>query len=444
MWLVLLAGLALAQDPDSDQQRLLGPEPSNDVAAHAHADSMATSLPLVSADVAPAHTPAPLLAQRPAPAPAQQVMKTPINTGFIWSLAWPIGLVIGAGGLVWWARKKGIKIPGISKGGFAAFSIEGPSIQVLTRTTVGTNTLAVLEVSQDGSPSRRLLVSLGPSSSTLLADLDARPGVSIVQQPAPTAVNWTEPTSTAVAPVPAVVGAPVIAAVAKATRTPTIAQQTVQSARFNDVDPQDVQFGDGPTSMAQPTHSNSPQAPEVAIRFDDQLDHELSDPGPRPAQRPAQRPTDPEPRSALQGRRSNRANSRATNRDIDEDPTLKRRSDWRSATYNSAQSPIDDELDGLTAPEDERPARTRRSPPQRGRQTPRAWDDEPPTRERRAPRKNTGHLSALAGRNAEANSARKSGRSPIRHAANRQERTEAARALLEQVMSRRRAGGDRR
>lgn len=415
MWLTFLAGLAMAQDDASRNLRLLGDAPETAGA------TQATGAPVYAPVVA---TPAPVQAPVSAPAPVASV-SSPFGAGFFWNFGGPLALLAVVGGAAWWVRKNGLPMRGANRMGFAG-GTDGPSIEVCSRTPLaGNDVLAVVEVQGFGR-ARHLLVAAGPGGSQLIADLSPTSGQNPSAGAAPSPVTadaiaaavqaslgtaWTHPQAPSAPP------APVAAYAAPTTH------------------------GAAPVAHGTaPVHGTAAQGPATAA------------PEPAPAPRPiptpvvdvrVDTPAPPEPRAddaRPQGIQDDldfavELQDSMDAVDVDIRPERRRersalggRRDWRTAAYTGADEFTEER------PRETRPtsSRSRGGEPRRAPPRARRMDDrrsgtgaDPATR---------GHLEQLVRRR---DGASESGGRLRTDARSRRERTQAARALLEQVMARR-------
>jgi hypothetical protein len=353
MWISLLSTLALAQDDPGLDARLLGTAPAPTV------------------EVTPMARPPRLL-------PASDLTLTEAPwTSWAWSVGAPAAFLLLLGGAGWYLRRNGLRL---APRGFRAVE-EGPTLQVLARTSLaGHDQLCLVEMGGLGAP-RRVLVSSGPGGTRLIADLSATvPAVPAAPAPVPAAPE------TAVGDLVARAVREAIAASAPALPVPVPAMAGAPSA--------------GPAPMPVPVPAPVP----AFVSYE---------PDPEPRREPRREAGNEPMRSRAQGVQPFDDNLRA---ELDEPPRARRdaRADWRANAYlNTAiDDPDDDNLGELG---DGR-APTRPTPP----------------RQASAQR---GHLESLA-RPARPREAR----GLIKEAASRQDRTAAARALLENMVARKAQG----
>lgn len=294
-----------------------------------------------------------------------------------WGLLWPLGLVGVVGGGLWLAKRRGFTLTGVKKS-FSLEDVEGPSVRVVSRTPlVGTDTLLLVQVDGLDAP-HHLLVIARPGGSELLQDLTPH----AVRQPAPQPFAQTPPLAPPVAP---------------------------------------------PIAPPPPTPVEAPVGVMAGAAAA----------APSPAPRPA--PQDPSPQ--LEDVWPSRAQ--------DEPAPPRANRNWRAAAYQQSESMDldDDNLDAYApsvtdrrrAPAQDEDQRPRPTAPRRDPARPRARAADPaPTTPRRAtpPRP---HLEALTrgGTQSRRRSPAPDPRASSRTGGDRRERTEAARALLEQMIARR-------
>jgi hypothetical protein len=134
----------------------------------------------------------------------------PFDLAWLWSMGWPLGLVVSGGGIVWLAQRRGLKVPGLA---LRATSFEdelvGPTLKVLSRTQLaGNESLLFIEIEGLDAP-RHLLITAGPQGSKLLSDLSPQPAppAQVVQyaapMPVPQPMQVPEPVAAGVASAPA-------------------------------------------------------------------------------------------------------------------------------------------------------------------------------------------------------------------------------------------------
>lgn len=424
IFLPLLASLAQAQDVVDNDARLLGVEPAAQTT-----EAPATTQPDVQATVVDTVAPA-----APAPAPKRATLSAPVpvDTSWLWSFGGPLGLLVIAAGGAWYVRKNGLKIPGMSGNGLANFQ-EGPQVVVRSRTPLaGQDVLAVVEITGIANP-RRLLVAGGPGGSRLLSDLSAVANDESATSDAITravqtalAGAWATPQMTPAAPVPMA---------AAAAPMPVAPQPVVAAAPAPVAAPAATQLQH---AASAPANTPPPAAPQATVEIV---------PVQFPEEAAANEEIDEAPSRDRQGGQAFEAElaneldhveisrARRARRELVADPTEAaprrgRRNDWRSAAYLSRDAePIAEIGDGRPARDTRRPARARRMEDRKGRR-----------RELERNNNSRGHLAALT-RGAKPDAGqrfpnRRNG-GVVRDAESRRERTEAARALLEQVMARR-------
>lgn len=447
IWLPLVTTLALAQGPDPLGLNAATGEGTGEMTPDPIAEATALAEATIAAEVQPttaAQAPAPIAA-RPAPpkpeTPAPSASAAPlVDGGWLFSFGGPLILLLGVGGALWYIRKNGLSLGSMNLQGLRAFTggaiPEGVQLRVSARTPLaGQDGLAIVHVDGLARP-RQLLVTTGPGGSRLIADLSpdpATPAAPAVGTDALAEVlqkalesRWTAPQAVAQAAAPAATP-PAVATMAAHAPAPAPAQAQAPAAPAPAPTPV-VSTGPAPApaSTAGVAITSAGIAPVLSHReapathaFERHLASEVQSAQDEPTQDAAPPRTRPrsQDRISLSAEREPRPAQRGA--------------DWRSATYLSrAEEPPPREED-LVDVIGENAADFRE---RHGRSTPRR-------RATTGRRRSAGHLAQLARSEVRPDSRRVGGerrRNVLREAGSRQERTDAARALLERVMAQRR------